>query len=305
MLRRFTTKKPESPTPVVVVPPDIAHPAALALQTAARGMTARRLRTELAEGSRAARRHGFLLIVAERAYLWRLQLLAEHFEAPLRAASGSGALPADAARQCFGVLHELLAVHARLLSKLEVHLAPDADEGSLAGVLLDAARSDWGAYPKQAKLWAHAGEVRACRARGPRASERRHSTRLHLSHRSSIPPPQQHALGIIEASASELLLSLEAKAMAAAGGGDAGGTSTRAAPAAAAEGSAPPHAPGGLLRALLELPLSRITMYEQLPAHTSSRSQHRATVHTSPRSHAFVLTRLLSFRAGTSSSRLN
>ena len=53
-LRRFTTKKPESPTPVVVVPPDIAHPAALALQTAARGMTARRLRTELAEGSRAA-----------------------------------------------------------------------------------------------------------------------------------------------------------------------------------------------------------------------------------------------------------
>ena len=58
--------------------------------------------------------------------------------------------------------------------------------------------------------------------------------------------------------------------MAAAGGGDAGGTSTRAAPAAA-EGSAPPHAPGGLLRALLELPLSRITMYEQLPAHTSSR----------------------------------
>ena len=61
--------------------------------------------------------------------------------------------------------------------------------------------------------------------------------------------------------------------MAAAGGGDAGGTSTRAAPAAAAEGSAPPHAPGGLLRALPELPLSRITMYEQLPAHTSSRSQ--------------------------------
>ena len=34
MLRRFTTKKPESPTPVVAVPPDIAHPAALALQTA-------------------------------------------------------------------------------------------------------------------------------------------------------------------------------------------------------------------------------------------------------------------------------
>ena len=31
------------------------------------------------------------------------------------------------------VEHELLAVHARLLSKLEVHLAPDADEGSLAG----------------------------------------------------------------------------------------------------------------------------------------------------------------------------
>ena len=58
--------------------------------------------------------------------------------------------------------------------------------------------------------------------------------------------------------------------MEAAGGGDAGGTSTRAAPGGA-EGSAPPHAPGGLLRALLELPLSRITMYEQLPAHTSSR----------------------------------
>ena len=35
MLRRFTTKKPESPTPVVAVPPDVAHPAALALQTAA------------------------------------------------------------------------------------------------------------------------------------------------------------------------------------------------------------------------------------------------------------------------------
>ena len=119
---------------------------------------------------RAARRDGFLLIVAERAYLFRLQLLAEHFEAPLRAAAGSGALPADAARQCFGVLHELLAVHARLLSKLEVHLAPDANEGTLAGVLLDAARSDWGAYPKQAKLWAHAGEVRAAIARGPRAS---------------------------------------------------------------------------------------------------------------------------------------
>ena len=56
MLRRFTTKKPESPTPVVVVPPDIAHPAALALQTAARGMTARRLRSELTEASKAARR---------------------------------------------------------------------------------------------------------------------------------------------------------------------------------------------------------------------------------------------------------
>ena len=187
MLRRFTTKKPESPTPVVAVPPDIAHPAALALQTAARGMTARRLRTELAEGSRAARRHGFLLIVAERAYLWRLQLLAEHFEPPLRAAAGSGALPADAARQCFGVLHELLAVHARLLSKLEVHLAPDADEGSLAGVLLDAARSDWGAYPKQAKLWAHAGEVRACRARGPRASAAAATSRgPSLTHRSAL-----------------------------------------------------------------------------------------------------------------------
>ena len=66
MLRRFTTKKPESPTPVVAVPPDVAHPAALALQTAARGMTARRLRTELTEASKAARRHGFLLIVAER-----------------------------------------------------------------------------------------------------------------------------------------------------------------------------------------------------------------------------------------------
>jgi len=167
MLRRFTTKKPESPTPVVVVPPDIAHPAALALQTAARGMTARRLRTELTEASKAARRHGFMLVVAERSYLWRLQLLAD-FEGPLRAAAGSGALPADAARQCFGVLHELLAVHARLLSKLEVHLAPDADEGSLAGVLLDAARSDWGAYPKQAKLWAHAGEVRARTERAAR-----------------------------------------------------------------------------------------------------------------------------------------
>ena len=189
MLRRFTTKKPESPTPIVVVPPGIAHPAALALQTAARGMTARRLRTELAEGSRAARRHGFLLIVAERAYLYRLQLLAEVFEAPLRAAAGSGALPADAARQCFGVLHELLAVHARLLSKLEVHLAPDADEGSLAGVLLDAARSDWGAYPKQAKLWAHAGEVRvrrlrAARERAPPPPLR--PSRASLSHHSAL-----------------------------------------------------------------------------------------------------------------------
>ena len=132
-------------------------------------------------------RHGFLLIVAERAYLWRLQLLAEVFEAPLRAASGSGALPADAARQCFGVLHELLAVHARLLSKLEVHLAPDADEGSLAGVLLDAARSDWGAYPKQAKLWAHAGEVRAERAARERAPPPPlRPSRASLSHHSAL-----------------------------------------------------------------------------------------------------------------------
>ena len=133
-------------------------------------MTARRREPSWPRPARGAAPRLRLLIVAERAYLWRLQLLAEHFEAPLRAAAGSGALPADAARQCFGVLHELLAVHARLLSKLEVHLAPDADEGSLAGVLLDAARSDWGAYPKQAKLWAHAGEVRA-RASGPRASD--------------------------------------------------------------------------------------------------------------------------------------
>ena len=150
MLRRFTTKKPESPTPVVVVPPDIAHPAALALQTAARGMTARRLRTELAEGSKAARRHGFLLIVAERAYLWRLQLLTEHFEAPLRAAAGSGALPAD------------------------------------------AARSDWGAYPKQAKLWAHAGEVRTrALPASERASERvpqppLHPFRTSHTHRAAL-----------------------------------------------------------------------------------------------------------------------
>ena len=57
--------------------------------------------------------------------------------------------------------------------------------------------------------------------------------------------------------------------MAAAGGGGGGGTSTRAAPAAPR--ATHRRTPGGLLRALLELPLSRITMYEQLPAHTSSR----------------------------------
>ena len=276
------------------MPPDIAHPAALALQTAARGMTARRLRTELTEASKAARRHGFMLVVAERSYLWRLQLLAD-FEGPLRAAAGSGALPADAARQCFGVLHELLAVHARLLSKLEVHLAPDADEGSLAGVLLDAARSDWGAYP-QAKLW-----VTPEGARVPSAARERAPPPLRpvpLYTRSSPPPPPQHALGPIEASASEPLLSLEAgrwRRRRRRRHVDAGG-------AAAAEGSAPPHAPGGLLRASsCRCPASPCT--SSSPVHTSSRSQHRATVHTSP-----VLTPLYSFvciRAGTSSSRLN
>ena len=170
MLRRFTTKKPESPTPVVVVPPDIAHPAALALQPAARGMTARRLRSELTEASKAARRHGFLLIVAERAYLWRCSSSLIH-EALLRGA-GSGALPADAARQCFGVLHELPrharppargAPRARRRRGLARRRAPR--RGALR----------LGRLPQAGEVVAH-GEVRVPSAR-PASERRRHFAR--------------------------------------------------------------------------------------------------------------------------------